>query len=202
MKVFTTWLLDGWLGSPRRLARLQRNLSPTPGSCRIWNYDTSGHSSLESLALNLSSELAASPDPVNLVGFSMGGIVIREALRQNPALPVRSITCLNTPHHGTAPALFLSRTALRELRPGCPFLQRLNNTRCPVPFLNLWCPGDLVVIPGRNARHPEADEEICSWMPAHVWPLFSGDLHRTIKSFLDSAPSKKTVGQRENLQMI
>lgn len=202
MKECTTWLLDGWLGSPWRLSRMQHNLSRTPGSCRIWNYDTSGGSSLETLARSLSVDLSASPVPVHLVGFSMGGIIIREALRQNPTLPVRRIVCLNSPHHGTAPALLLSRPALKELRPGSPFLQRLNSQPCPVPFLNVWCPGDLVVIPGWNARHPEADEEICSWMPAHAWPLLSADLQRTIASFLTSQSLKNAESPSENLQAV
>lgn len=179
-------LLDGWLGGPQRLERMRRNLEAMgSGECRIWEYDTSGRQSISTLASGLVRAIRSGNREVCLVGFSMGGLVVREALRQDPDLPVQRVACLNSPNQGTWLAYGLPLPALREMRPNSPFLGCLNGAPCPVPLLNVWCPGDLIVVPGLNARLARASAERCCLVPAHVWPLFSREFHRVIAAFFN-----------------
>jgi triacylglycerol lipase len=156
------------------------------GPCKIWRYDNSGRTSLESLAADLSTELKRIDAPVNLVGYSMGGIVIREALRQAPGLKVRRVVLLNSPHYGSASAMFLPLSACREMRPGSAFLKRLNAATWTYPTLATWCPLDLVVVPGSSGRWKKASVVLRSDVPMHIWPIVSGTIHRSIASFLAS----------------
>lgn len=184
MRETTTWLLDGWLGAPWRLERMRRQLEEQAGRCAVWRYDTSGRTSIETLASAFGEFLAADRRPVRLVGFSMGGLVVRELLRQRPDLDVRRAVCLNSPHRGTLLACLLESPAMQEMRPGSAFLRRLNASAPSVPMLYVWCPGDLIVIPGSNARKIGEHRELCCRMPAHIWPLVSGAWHREIAAFL------------------
>jgi hypothetical protein len=179
-----TWLLDGWLGAPWRMERMRRRLEAHCGCCQVWNYDTSGKTSIEVLAGAFGDHLVSQGAPVRLVGFSMGGLVVREVLRQRPDLAVQKAVCLNSPHRGTVLAHLLNRPALCEMRPGSAFLQRLNESAPAVPLLYVWCPGDLIVIPGHHARKVGDHPELCCRMPAHIWPVVSGAWHREIAGFL------------------
>jgi triacylglycerol lipase len=186
MQKTLTLLLDGWLGSSWRLEPMRRHLEPLCGSVQIWPYDTSGRKGLDTLAVQLVEHLKKLHQPVRLVGFSMGGIVIREALRQCPELPVPSAAFLHSPHQGTILAKLIPfLPALKQLRPGSTFLQQLNSTTWNRPSLNVWCPGDLIVVPGSNARWSECSEELCCRVPAHIQPLLSKKWHLKIAAFLN-----------------
>jgi len=174
-----TILLDGWQGSHHRLEHLRRVLDGV-----IWPYENSGRTSIVRLATELASHLRCLDRPFHAVGYSMGGLVIREALRQQPDLPLRRAVFLHTPHQGTLAAHLLPGAALREMRPDSDFLRCLNAAPWTVPTLNVWCPGDLVVIPGWNARWPQAAQEFPTRLPAHVWPLFDPALPLRIAKFL------------------
>jgi triacylglycerol lipase len=181
-----TLILDGIWGSHSRWERLRNRITTEVGPCRIWRYDNSGRTSLESLAADLSTELQRIDAPVNLVGYSMGGIVVREALRQAPGLKVRRVVLLNSPHYGSASAMFLPLSACREMRPGSAFLKRLNAAAWTYPTLATWCPLDLVVVPGSSGRWKKASVVLRSDVPMHIWPILSGTIHRSIASFLAS----------------
>jgi triacylglycerol lipase len=188
-----TLILDGIWGSHSRWERLRSRIATEVGPCKIWRYDNSGRTSLESLGAALSSELRVNDVPVNLVGYSMGGLVIREALRQAPGLKVRRVVLLNSPHYGSAAALFLPLSACREMRPGSPFLKRLNAATWTYPTLATWCPLDLMVIPGSSGRWRNASIVLRSDVPMHIWPVVSVAIHRSVTSFLASedAPAPK-----------
>ncbi|NJK91516.1 MAG: alpha/beta hydrolase [Blastochloris sp.] len=180
------WILDGWLGSPWRLQPLARHLNRAGLPCRLWDYDSSGRSSFQSLATDLAFALKDGTAPIRLVGFSMGGIVIRTALLEHPQLPVHRAVFLNSPHQGTLWAHLGYHPALRDLRPNTPFLQALNRQPLPIPHLNVWCPGDTVVVPSHRSRLPGATRERLCLPPIHPWPLLSPNLHREVASFLQT----------------
>jgi hypothetical protein len=175
-----TLLLDGWKGSHHRLERLRRAVG---GS--IWPYENSGHTSIVHLAEDLAAHLRTFDCPIQAVAYSMGGLVLREALRQQPDLPLERAVFLHTPHQGTWAAHCLTGAALQEMRPGSAFLHRLNQAPWTFPALNVWCPGDLVVIPGWNARWAKAADEVRYDLPAHIGPIYSHRLHWTIRAFLE-----------------
>jgi len=181
-----TLIIDGIWGSHRRWERLRSRIAKEVGPCTIWHYDNSGRVSIEALAKALSSELRQLDVPVNLIGYSMGGLVIREALRQSPESKVKKVALLNSPNHGSAAAFFLPLSACREMRPGSAFLRQLNAAPWTYPTLVTWCPYDLMVFPGSSGRWDKASVLLRTDVPMHLWPVFSVEIHRSITAFLSS----------------
>ena len=181
-----TLIIDGIWGSHRRWERLRSRIAQEVGPCTIWRYDNSGRVSIEALGKALSSELRQLDAPVNLVGYSMGGLVIREALRQNPGSKVEKVALLNSPHHGSAAAFLVPLSACREMRPGSAFLRQLNAAPWTYPTLVTWCPFDLMVFPGSSGRWDKASVLLRSDVPMHLWPVFSVEIHRSIIAFLSA----------------
>jgi triacylglycerol lipase len=181
-----TLIIDGIWGSHRRWERLRSRIDKEVGPCTIWQYDNSGRVSLEALGKALSAELRQLDSPVNLIGYSMGGLVIREALRQSPGAKVEKVALLNSPHRGSAAAFFVPLSACREMRPGSAFLRQLDAAPWTYPTLVTWCPYDLMVFPGSSGRWDKANVLLRSDVPIHLWPVFSVQIHRSIIAFLSS----------------
>lgn len=177
-------VVDGILGTPWDFLLLRKRLSREVAPTRVWRYDNSGLTSLEAAAAGLAAELKRARRPFSLVGFSMGGLVIREAMRQAPDLPLQRAVLMHTPNSGSLLAYLLPTPAGREMRPGSAFLRRLEAAPWPYPTLVTYSPADLMVIPGTSARWDKATRIIRSPMPAHAWPLVSPSLHRSVASFL------------------
>lgn len=189
-----TLLLDGFMGTHRRLGLMARHLEGFGIRAEIFRYDTSGRIPIGVSARRLARRIADIDRPVNLVGYSMGGLVVRKTIAARPDLPVRKAAFLNTPHHGTVMANLLPLPATLQMRPGSRFLQRLAQAPCPTPTFLAWCAGDLMVLPNSSAIWGAAKHTVCSWVPAHVWVLFSPALHRTLAQFLlseDEGPGAK-----------
>ena len=187
-----TLILDGIWGSHSRWERLRSRIAKDVGPCTIWRYDNSGRTSIESLGAALASELQQMNAPVNLVGYSMGGLVIREAFRQMPKLQVRRVALLNSPHNGSAAATLIPLAACRDMRPGSAFLKRLNaEAPWTHPTLATWCPFDLMVVPGSSARWKQASLLLRLDIPMHIWPVLSVRTHRSIADFLGSKDTAK-----------
>lgn len=179
-----TLILDGIWGTHGRWRQLRDRISANVGPCEIWRYDNTGAASLEELGGILAAKLRNDGKAFHLVGFSMGGLVIREAIRQAPDLTVRKAAFLHTPHKGSLAAWSLPLPAIRDLRPSSPFLRRLDAAPWTIPTLVSWCAWDLMVLPGHSARWERAGTVIRSPVPLHPWPILSPALHRAVTSFL------------------
>jgi len=181
----TTILVDGIWCVHKRMDFYRHRLGPVAGPVEIFRYNSSGSASLDDLGAQLARHIRACSTEVDLVGFSMGGMVIRAAMAQEPTLPVRRVVFLCAPHRGSLMAYLVPWLAgCRQLKPGSDFLTKLDAHPWHVPTLNIWCPGDLMVVPGWSARMPEATEQEICWLPAHLWPLFSPGLTRSVAAFL------------------
>jgi pimeloyl-ACP methyl ester carboxylesterase len=178
-------ILDGIWGRPRRWEPLRRGLANSVGPAEIFRYDSSGMPRFESLAEKLIARIRAINAPVNLIGFSMGGLVIRTAALLAPDLPIRRAVFLNTPHAGSLLAHLAPLPGIRQLRPTSDLIQKLKNQPWTVPTLVVWNRFDTAVIPGRNTRWqiPCASETPCT-VPLHVWPIFSSKLREQIVRFV------------------
>lgn len=179
-----TLILDGIWGNHFRWESLRKRISDSVGPCEIYPYRNSGLHLIEALADELVTKVRQCDGPVALVGYSLGGIVIREAVRQAPDLPVSATAFLHSPHSGSVVSWMLPLPACRQLRPGSPFLRRLHDSPWTVPSLATWCPYDLMVCPGSSAVWQHARKNIRSNVPAHAWPVISAGLHREIVKFL------------------
>jgi pimeloyl-ACP methyl ester carboxylesterase len=179
-----TFILDGIWGYHPRWEGLRSRIATEVGPCQIWTYNNSGLVSLETLGSELAVALRAAGGPVHLIGYSMGGLVVREALRQAPELSAGQVVLMHSPHRGSLNGHLLPLPACREMRPGSAFLRRLENAPWDRPTLVTWCPWDLMVFPGHSARWAKATHALRVDIPAHNWPIFSRSLHGTIVQFL------------------
>jgi len=180
-----TLILDGLWGGHSRWEGLRGRIEREVGPCGIWRYENSGRTSLEVVAARLVDRLQEG-GVGNLVGYSMGGLVIREALRQAPGLGVRRAAFLHSPHRGSLVAHLLPFPAFREMRPGSRFLARLDESDWRIPSLATWCSSDLMVVPGVSACWERAEARHHCTMPAHAWPVFSRQVHGLVVRFLAS----------------
>lgn len=182
----TTFILDGIFGRPRRFGRLRDVIERSCGPAVIHHYDCTGRTPFEQLGAELADAIRAANTPVNVVGYSMGGIVIRSAHMLHPELPIRRAAFLNAPHAGSVVAYLLPFPACRQMRPGSDWMRRLDDAAWDIPTLAVWCPGDLVILPNRSACWAKATETVCGRVPAHVWPIYSRNIHRRIAAFLSA----------------
>ncbi len=94
---------------------------------------------------------------LDLIGFSMGGLVSRYYVqRLGGAARVQRFITISTPHNGTWLAHFRPTRGIRQMRPNSPFLQDLNKTvaqdLAAIAFTSLWTPYDLMILPARSSQ--------------------------------------------------
>lgn len=150
----------------------------------IFRYDCSGRVPLEKLADELIEFVNQSPEPAVVLAHSMGGLILRTALMLHPELPIRKVVFIHVPHRGSLAGWFLPFAGIRDMRPGSDLLKRLDAEPWEIPSLAIWCPGDLMVLPGWSARWAKAHTTACCWMPAHIWPMFSPGWQTRIARYL------------------
>jgi triacylglycerol esterase/lipase EstA (alpha/beta hydrolase family) len=187
---FTTILLDGIFGRPSRFARLRRLLDSTTGPTEVFHYNATGFVRFERLAERLSARIRQLNQPVNVIGFSMGGIVIRTAHLLDPTFPIRRAVFMNTPHAGSMLA-YIGPLApgVRQLWPGSKLMTQLAQAEWNIPTLVTWCPYDTAIIPARSANWPKAQQSIRCPFPLHTWVVGSPRIQQQIATFLSAADS-------------
>jgi hypothetical protein len=182
-------LLDGLAGAPWRLRWLQKHLQKA-GSDEvvIFPYRSDGTIPIEILADQFAVFLKGLGDCPMVVAHSMGGLITRAAVARHPDLKLQRAVMLCVPHSGSRLAgwipPFLRWEGVRQMAPDSPFLRWLGQQPWDIPTLVVWCPGDLLVLPGSHARWPCATEEEVCHFPLHNWPLVSPHFHRKIAQFL------------------
>jgi len=93
--------------------------------------------------------------PLDFVGFSMGGIVLRYYLQRMGGLErTQRFVTLGTPHRGTWIAYASNRPGVRQMRPGSAFLRDLAadaERLKSISFTSIWTPLDLTIVPARSS---------------------------------------------------
>ncbi|CAN5394666.1 alpha/beta fold hydrolase [soil metagenome] len=135
------------------LAREQLNpypMSPQPSN---------GVIGIDLLAAQLAAQIEATfaPDqPINLVGFSMGGLICRAYVQKlSGARQIQRLITVATPHQGTWTAYSYNRPACLQMRPGSQFLTELNGDTSAlerIKFVSIWTPLDLTIVPANSSR--------------------------------------------------
>jgi triacylglycerol lipase len=107
---------------------------------------------------------------IDLVGFSMGGLVCRYFIQRLGGLArLDRFIAIASPHHGSLLAWLWPGEGCRQMRPRSGFLRDLNSDIGMLEnlkFTSLWTPLDLMVVPASSSR-AGIGREVKLWMPAH-----------------------------------
>ncbi len=135
---------------------------------------------------DLSSKLSALVEgvvapgaPLALVGFSMGALVVRFYLQAlGGARTARAFFSIAGPYRGSFNAYLYPGLGTRQMRPGSPFLRRLDAGARALDRMAVFTyrtPLDLMVVPSTGSRIPRA-KDVALWCPLHSLLPRSRDL--------------------------
>ncbi len=182
-----TILVPGFMDNTRTLRSLvmhleQQGLQPHAVSPQ----PSTGEVGIEDLAAQLRDHIVANfapEQPLNLVGFSMGGLICRSYVQQlGGAARTKRLITVATPHHGTLSAFIYNRLATHQMRPGSAFLQELNRDLTllqQLQFTTIWTPLDLTILPATSALLPVGNA-VTVLSPFHGVMLFDPQVLRVI----------------------
>ncbi|MBD2384651.1 esterase/lipase family protein [Cylindrospermum sp. FACHB-282] len=112
--------------------------------------------------------------PLDLVGFSMGGIVSRYYLQRLGGISrVQRFITISSPHNGTVIAYGSSLPGCVQMRPKSPFLLDLNSDAQMLKQLNftsIWTPYDLMIVPPKSSQML-LGREVTLPVALHPWML-------------------------------
>ena len=129
-------------------------------------------------------------DQVDLVGHSMGGLVIRSYLMENPArAKIRRVVTLGSPHGGSKLAVLGPGQAAKEMIPGSVFLQSLSQS-VQIPqggrFYSIYTIIDNMVLPNESTKLTwDGVRNLDSGIVDHVGLVFSKHTARLVKECLN-----------------
>ncbi len=118
--------------------------------------------------------------PLDIVGFSMGGIVSRYYVQRLGGIKrVQRLITLASPNQGTWTAYFRPGSGCLQMRPGSAFLQDLNQDAVMLEQLNftsIWTPFDLIIVPSISSKMPVGEDVQVpvlghAWMLTDIWSL-------------------------------
>ncbi|MCU0545568.1 MAG: alpha/beta fold hydrolase [Oscillatoriaceae cyanobacterium Prado104] len=130
------------------------NLTPNDGSLE-----------LDLLAKQLAeyiSETFEPEQPLDLVGYSMGGIVSRYYVQRLGGIDrVQRFITLSSPHLGTLTAYTLPLPGYLDMRPDSRLLRDLNQDVTVlkrINFTSMWTPFDVMIVPANSSQLPVGRE--------------------------------------------
>jgi triacylglycerol lipase len=132
---------------------------------------------------------------IDLVGFSMGGLVCRHFLQyKGGAKRTDRFISISTPHAGSLVAYLFSGAGMRQMRPGSAFLSSLNrdiaglaNVICSV----LYTPIDLIIIPSKSSLLPGSLVQRFL-LPGHPLMIYTPAVFRRVAALL-SVPTQRVA---------
>lgn len=135
-----------------------------------------GRAPLETLAQQVAEYIDRRFDPrqkIDLVGFSMGGLVSRYYLQRLGGVErVQRYISISAPNQGTVWGFALPWPGVQQMCPGSPFLADLNGDHliqlAPLQVTVIWTPYDLMIIPAYSSRLG-LGKEIVLPVPVHGW---------------------------------
>jgi triacylglycerol lipase len=185
-------LVHGFMYTGRRMHPLARYLR----SCGWEAYTVDilpswGQVGIDRLAQRFASFLDrrfAPHTPVNLVGFSMGGLTCRYYVQRMGGLArTERLITIATPHHGTVMANCMNRPACVQMRRGSEFLKELNRdieALEQVKFASIWTPLDLMILPATSSRLGVGRERKL-WIGAHPLMVLQPSALKAVAELLE-----------------
>ncbi|NRB08134.1 MAG: triacylglycerol lipase [Richelia sp.] len=156
-----------------------------------------GDKGLDKLAEQVANYIALSFTPtetLDLVGFSMGGVVSRYYVQRLGGIKrIQRLVNISAPNHGTAIAYFPQNMSGKQMRPRSQFLRDLNRDVAMLEKINytyIWTPFDLMIVPPTSSKMPVGEEVILP-VGLHPWMLTDS---RCIES-VAAALSQPLVGK-------
>lgn len=120
---------------------------------------------------------------LDFVAFSLGGIVTRYYIqRMGGAARTNRLLTVGAPHYGTLMAFASRLPGALQLRPNSEFLRDLNadaESLASIPFVSIWSPFDLMIVPPHSSRMPVATN-VAVWTLRHQSLITSQRGMRTI----------------------
>ncbi|MGF2037958.1 MAG: triacylglycerol lipase [Nostoc sp. CmiVER01] len=136
-----------------------------------------GDVGLDELAKQVADYVTATFAPeqsLDLVGFSMGGIVSRYYVQRLGGINrVQRFITISSPHNGTVVAYGSRRPGCVQMRPDSIFLKDLNSDAVmlgQLDFTSIWTPYDLMIVPA-NSSQMSVGSEVIVPVPLHPWML-------------------------------
>ncbi|MEH1932056.1 esterase/lipase family protein [Nostoc sp.] len=156
-----------------------------------------GDVSLDELAKQVSDYVTAtfaSEQHLDLVGFSMGGIVSRYYVQRLGGINrVQRFITISSPHHGTVVAYASRRPGCVQMRPDSIFLKDLNSDAVilgQLDFTSIWTPYDLMIVPA-NSSQMSVGREVIVPVPLHPWMLTDSRSLAVVKILLERIKIKR-----------
>jgi triacylglycerol lipase len=153
-----------------------------------------GDVGLDKLALQVATfidKTFAPEQSLDLVGFSMGGIVSRYYIQRLGGIDrVERFITISSPHYGTAIAYASQRPGCVQMRTNSPFLKDLNSDMAMLKRLNftsIWTPYDMMIVPASSSQMPIGTEVIIP-VALHPWMLTDS---RSIAAVAEALGCKK-----------
>jgi triacylglycerol lipase len=118
-------------------------------------------------------EKTFAPDqPIDLVGFSMGGIISRYYVQRLGGIrQVQRFITISSPHNGTWTALLRPNQGASQMRINSEFLDALNRDAKQLEQLNftsIWTPFDSMIVPANSSEMP-VGKNCQIWVGGHAW---------------------------------
>jgi len=172
-------LIHGIWDTRKKFARMSRFLEMQGWTVHSLDLSpNNGDTRLEPLAEQVEAyvdQTFPATQPIDLVGFSMGGIVSRYYVqRLSGGDRVQRFITLSSPHHGTWIAYGCDRPGCVQMRPNSAFLQDLNRDLTSLEKLNftsIWTPLDAMIVPASSSEMP-VGQNLRLWVPFHALMVF------------------------------
>ncbi|MEH1801825.1 MAG: triacylglycerol lipase [Nostoc sp.] len=136
-----------------------------------------GDMGLDELAKQVADYVTATFAPeqrLDLIGFSMGGIVSRYYVQRLGGISrVQRFLTISSPHYGTVVAYASRRLGCLQMRPDSIFLKDLNSDAVilgQLDFTSIWTPYDLMIVPANSSQMPVGSQVIVP-VTLHPWML-------------------------------
>lgn len=149
-----------------------------------------GNLCLDKLAVQVADYVAqnfAPKQPLDIIGFSMGGMVSRYYIQRLGGIErVQRFISISAPNNGTLAGYLSQRPGCIQMRPDSEFVKDLNQDCTMLKRLNftvIWTPFDLMIVPANSSQMP-VGKEVRVPVNLHSWMLWDRRVHQAVAAAL------------------